>query len=155
MTPAITISQVCDIETLMPWRMEVLRCVFSISADACTADLERANRLYYERHLPDGSHIACIASVDGEAVGCGGVCFYEEMPSPDNPCGRCAYLMNIYVRPAYRGRGIAPRIVRWLAGRALAQGTSKVYLETSDAARRLYAGLGFRYMKDMMKMETV
>lgn len=106
MTPTVTISQVCDIETLMPWRMEVLHCVFSIPADADTADLERANRYYYERHLPVGSHIACIASLDGEAVGCGGVCFYEEMPSPDNPCGRCAYLMNIC--PAYRGKGIAP-----------------------------------------------
>ncbi len=26
----------------------------------------------------------------------------EELPSPDNPSGKCAYLMNIYVREAFR-----------------------------------------------------
>lgn len=153
MTTDIVVSQIRDTETLMPWRMEVLHCVFSIPEDADTAALELANRRYYERHLPDGSHVACIATVGGEAAGCGGVCFQEEMPSPDNPYGRCAYLMNIYVRPTYRGKGVAQRIVRWLVGQALAQGTSKIYLETSGCARKLYAGLGFSYMKDMMKME--
>lgn len=150
----IQVLQIHDVEVLMQWRMEVLRCVFSIPTDADTTSLEQANRHYYERHLPDGSHIACIASVNGEMAGSGGVCFQEEMPSPDNPCGRCAYLMNIYVRPDYRGRGVARRIVRWLVGQALAQGISKIYLETSDIARKLYADLGFSYMKDMMKLKT-
>ena len=106
----IQVLQIHDVEVLMQWRMEVLRCVFSIPTDADTTSLEQANRHYYERHLPDGSHIACIASVNGEMAGSGGVCFQEEMPSSDNPCGRCAYLMNIYVRPDYRGRGVARRI---------------------------------------------
>lgn len=151
----IVVSQISDTEILLSWRMEVLRCVFSIPEDADTAALEQVNRHYYERHLSDNSHIACIASIGGEAAGCGGVCFQEEMPSPDNPYGRCAYLMNIYVRPGYRGKGVAHRIVRWLVGQALAQGTSKIYLETSDAARNLYAGFGFKYMKDMMKIDAV
>ena len=151
----IQVLQIHDVEVLMQWRMEVLRCVFSIPTDADTTSLEQANRHYYERHLPDGSHIACIASVNGEMAGSGGVCFQEEMPSSDNPCGRCAYLMNIYVRPDYRGRGVARRIVRWLVGQALAQGISKIYLETSDVARKLYADLGFGYRKDMMKLKTI
>lgn len=153
-SPVIIIQQVFDLEILVPWRMEVLRCVFSIPESADTTAIEQANRRYYERHLPDGSHIACIAYVDDEAIGCGGVCLYDEMPSPDNPHGHCAYLMNIYVRPAFRRKGIARRIVRWLVGQGLAQGVSKIYLETSNEARELYAGLGFKYMKDMMKMET-
>ena len=143
----IQVLQIHDVEVLMQWRMEVLRCVFSIPTDADTTSLEQANRHYYERHLPDGSHIACIASVNGEMAGSGGVCFQEEMPSSD--------LMNIYVRPDYRGRGVARRIVRWLVGQALAQGISKIYLETSDVARKLYADLGFGYMKDMMKLKTI
>lgn len=151
----IVVSQTRDVEVLMQWRMEVLHCVFSIPTNADTTSLEQANRRYYECHLPDGSHIACIAFVNGEMAGSGGVCLQEEMPSPDNPCGRCAYLMNIYVRPDYRGCGVARRIVRWLVGHALAQGISKIYLETSDVARKLYADLGFGYMKDMMKLKTI
>ena len=151
----VTIIRSCDAAELLAWRMEVLRVVFSIPADADAAALEAANRSYYERSLADGSHVACLAMAEGQTVGCGGVCFYEEMPSPDNPSGRCAYLMNVYVRVPFRGRGFARRIVRWLVEQALARGVSKIYLETSDAGRTLYAGLGFRYMKDMMKMEGI
>lgn len=149
----ITIFELPDIERLIPWRMEVLRCVFALPAGEDTSALERQNRSYYEQHLADGSHIACLAAVGGTEAGCGGVCLYDEMPSPENPDGRCAYLMNIYVRPEFRDHGVAHRIVRWLVGQALAQGVTKIYLETSDAARGLYADLGFRYMKDMMKLE--
>lgn len=142
------------LDELMTWRMEVLREVFAIPADVNTSALEESNREYYRHAMSCGEHIACFAQYGAERVGCGGICLQREMPSPDNPRGRCAYLMNIYVRPGYRGKGIALHIVRWLVEQALAQGSSKIYLETSDAARKLYAGLGFKYMKDMMKLET-
>ena len=45
---------------------------------------------------------------------------YHEMPSPDNPDGKCACLMNIYARPPFRRQGIGDRIVRWLIGQAAA-----------------------------------
>ena len=139
-----------DIETLMHWRMEVLHHVFALPEDADTAELEQENRRYYEQQLPLGGHAACFARVDGVIVGCGGVCFYDEMPSPDNPNGRCAYLMNVYCREAYRRKGVGRVIVRWLVGRALGQGIRKIYLETTDRGRKLYQSAGFEEMKDMM-----
>ena len=45
---------------------------------------------------------------------------YHEMPSPDNPNGKCACLMNIYARPPFRRQGIGDRIVCWLIGQAAA-----------------------------------
>lgn len=150
----ITITRSDNINLLMFWRMRVLYCVFSIPEDEDTSELECSNRGYYERHLADGSHIACTASVAGEVIGCGGICFYDEMPSPDNRNGRCAYLMNIYVSERFRRQGVAKRIVRWLVGQALAQGVGKIYLETSEMAHRLYGDLGFNYMKNMMKLEV-
>ena len=92
----------------------------------------------YKRQLQNGGHIACFACVDGEAAGCGGICIYEEMPSPDNPCGKCAYLMNIYTRPRFRRQGVGEAVVRWLAGQASQLGISKIYLESSEAGLGLY-----------------
>lgn len=83
-------------------------------------------------------------------MGCGGLCLYDEMPSPDNPSGRCAYLMNIYVREGHRGAGIGKKIVRYLVGCALERGVTKIYLETSQCGRKLYESAGFTAMKDMM-----
>lgn len=141
-----------DIDLLMRWRMEVLREVFSIPQEQLTDGLEEENRLYYRRELASGGHIACFASVDGEIAGCGGICLYQEMPSPDNPAGKCAYLMNIYTRPQHRKRGIGETIVRWLVKQARQRGASKIYLEASEAGKALYQGVGFVAMKNMMKL---
>lgn len=139
-----------DLKELLAWRAEVLREVFALVPEADMAELMRANRAYYEQTLGEGSHVACFAERKGETVGCGGVCLQREMPSPDNPSGRCGYLMNIYVRPAARRSGVAAEVVRWLVGKARDWGADKVYLETSVPGRPLYEGLGFVDLPDMM-----
>lgn len=140
------------IDKLMEWRMEVLHHVFSIPENEDTQNLSIANREYYQRSIPNGEHIAVFAEMDGVTVGCGGLCLYREMPSPDNPSGGCAYLMNIYTKAAYRGYGAGNTIVRWLVNYAKEQGITKIYLETSDCGRELYESIGFRDMRDYMKL---
>lgn len=138
---------ITSLEELMKWRREVIANIFGTMADEA---LLESNRRYYMTHIPDRSHIAVVASCEGIDCGCGAVCFSEELPSPDNPDGKCAYLMNIYVREAYRNRGIAHRIVRRLLDLAAERGCDKIYLETTDEGRPLYQSLGFRNMTDMM-----
>lgn len=147
----ITLRQVTDIETLMRWREEVIENVFGTQPDRT---LLNANLRYYQRHIEDGSHQAYVANMDGEDAGCGAVCITEELPSPDNPSGRCAYLMNIYVREPYRKHGLGHKIVKELILNARNAGCDKIYLETTDEGRNVYASLGFNDMPDMMKLKT-
>ena len=144
----ITLRQISDIPTLMDWRAEVIRNVFGEEADLV---LLEANRRYYLRHIPDDSHIAFVASYRGVECGCGAICLSDELPSPDNPSGRCAYLMNIYVREAFRNHGIAHKIVSRLVEEAKKRDCGKIYLETTADGKPVYASLGFREMTDMMK----
>ncbi|MDE6269593.1 MAG: GNAT family N-acetyltransferase, partial [Muribaculaceae bacterium] len=65
--------------------------------------------------------------------------------------GLCAYLMNIYVREAFRNRGVAHKIVSHLIMEAKKLGCGKIYLETTPAGKPVYASLGFENMPDMMK----
>lgn len=151
---AVTIRQAdaSELGTLMRWRMEVLRHVFDVPEDDPMSGLRAANEEYYRDALADGSHIACFAERCGEIIGCGGVCFFREMPSPDNPSGRCAYLMNIYTTRANRGMGAGREVARWLIGKAKAKGIAKIYLESSDCARSLYEGLGFEPMENYLML---
>lgn len=141
------IRKITSPDELMEWRKEVIADVFGIEADEALLD---ANRQYYDKHIRDNTHVAVIASCGGIDCGCGALCFSEELPSPDNPGGKCAYLMNIYVREAYRNKGIAHRIVSKLLDIAVERGCDKIYLETTDEGRPVYRSLGFRDMPDMM-----
>ncbi len=143
-------ADITDLDLLVEMRMETLREVFPASKCYFRDDLEEQNRNYYSWALPAGKHIACFARTDDDTVGCGGLCLYQEMPSPDNPDGQCAYLMNIYCRPAYRRHGVGEAVVRWLVGQARQRHITKIYLETSDTGRNLYEKLGFHEMRDMM-----
>ena len=145
-------AELADLDLLMKWRMTVLREVFSAPQDDPMTELEQENRRYYQRALPAWSHAACCACSGQEIVGCGGICFYQEMPSPDNPQGDCAYLMNIYTLPAARGQGVGRAVVRWLIGQAEQRGITKIYLETSESGRPLYRELGFTEMQGYMKL---
>ncbi|MCM1522187.1 MAG: GNAT family N-acetyltransferase [Muribaculaceae bacterium] len=142
-----TFHKLSDIDSWMDWRLEVIGAVFGSVPDR---ELIRANREYCLRHLADGTHIPFVCELDGVEAGCGAICLTEEIPSPDNPSGRCAYLMNIYVRPSLRRRGVAGAIVRRLIEEAQTRGCGKIYLETTPMARNLYAAYGFEDMENMM-----
>lgn len=145
---------ISDLDTLMTWRERVLRDVFELDFAAPIDSLLRENRLFYERHLADGSHIAGLALLDGHAVGCGAICLYDEMPSPDNANGRCAYVMNVYTVPEARGCGIARAVISWLIDQAKQAGAGKIYLETTDAAHHLYVEAGFGPMTGYLKLDA-
>jgi len=148
-----------DMELLLSLRMEVLSNVFSQEkkelSDSEWDDIRKENENYYREELEKGGHVACAIYVLGEPAGCGGVCLYREMPSPDNHSGKCAYLMNIYVRNAYRRQGIAKEICNYLIERAREEGAEKIYLESSDMAFELYRSLGFEDMNGYLKLNTV
>lgn len=142
---------IADLAEIMDWRREVIGCVFGVEPTEALMD---ANSDYYRRHMADGTHTVWVASCDGSDAGVGAVCYSEELPSPDNPTGRCAYLMNIYVRPQWRRRGIAREIVNHLVEEARSRGCGKIFLETTGMARPLYRSCGFTDMENMMKYES-
>ncbi len=144
-------ATLADIDFLMDWRMTVLREVFTVPDETPLNELERENRRYYQTALQNDTHIACFACDGNRVIGCGGGCLYREMPSPENPTGQCAYLMNIYTLPTLRGQGVGRAIVQWLVRQAVQRNISKIYLETSEAGKRLYSKTGFVPMPDMMK----
>lgn len=144
----IELRSISDIEQLMAWRAEVIRNVFGTEP---TTELLQANRRYYSDHISDNTHLAIVATSNGSECGCGALCLTDELPSPDNPSGRCAYLMNIYVRESFRNKGIAHHIVSHLIEEAQRRDCGKIYLETTAEGKPVYTSLGFRDMPDMMK----
>ncbi|MBP3852887.1 MAG: GNAT family N-acetyltransferase [Erysipelotrichaceae bacterium] len=147
-------ADLSDLDRLMEWRMRVLAEVFFDDGIKDNEVLKKNNRSYYEEHLADGTHTACFAVVKrtGEIVGCGGICYQKEMPSPDNVFGTNGYLMNIYTLPQLRGKGIGRQMVEFLIQEAKKRGTEKIFLESAEVAKDLYHEIGFMDMEGYMKL---
>ncbi len=139
-----------NLEELMQWRMLVLKTVFKLPNNFNMSELYNQNKEYYLKTIPEGSHIAAFALLNQKIVGCGGMCLYQEMPSPDNQNGKCAYLMNIYTPVEYQNHGIATQIVSWLIKKAQEKHVNKIYLESTKKAFNLYKHLGFKDLKDYL-----
>lgn len=78
-----------------------------------------------------------ILRVDGAAAGCGGIKLFGD-----------AYgeIKRMYVRPAYRGRGLSKLMLEHLVAHAREQGLPTLRLETGylqSEAIRLYEHMGF------------
>ena len=139
-----------DLQALLEWRFEVIENVFGVKP---SLELMIENERYYLDAVSNGNHEAFIAAFDGQDVGCGGVCYSMELPSPDNPSGCCAYLMNIYVRKDFRQHGVAHEIVRHLIEHARRNNCGKIYLEATEEGKPVYRSLGFEDMDGMMKLK--
>ena len=148
----IRLVDVSELGTLMTWRMIVLREVFDVPANDPMTALKAQNEAYYARHLADGSHIACFAVDEGEIVGCGGVCLYDENAKSRQP-ERPLRVFDEHLRPpvATQKRNRPPN-------RVVACRTSekkrcpKIYLEASKPAIPLYESMGFEPMVDFFHL---
>jgi GNAT superfamily N-acetyltransferase len=129
-----------DVETLVRLRVEFLTEIGDGAAGAAAAPL----RAYFGRALPTGEFVGWVAEAGGEVVGTGGLCFAAKPGTGRNPSGLEGYVLNMYTRPGWRGRGIAGRLLRELLAAAAAHGVGCVRLHATPAGRPLYERLGFR-----------
>lgn len=148
----ITIRQTRVIPTLMHWRKEVIENESGVIPSRALLVL---NRRYYLKHTDDGTHIAIVAEADGTDAGCGAICLSEELPSPDNPSGKCARLINIYVRKEFRRQGIGHAIVSWLIEKARQSGCGNIYIESRDTTCLFFKEIGFIESHGYMKYADI
>ncbi len=114
-------------------------------------DVETAT--YLSQAIPNGDYRGWVATTaKGVTVGGIGLILIQLAPSPRNLRGRCAYLLNLYVEPEYRKRGIARALVERTIAWTREQGIVEARLHASDQGRPLYEGIGFHQTNEMRLM---
>ncbi len=97
---------------------------------------------YFAKTIEAGEFVAYLAELDGRIVATSGLVYHRHPPSPKNLQGCEAYVMNMYTRPEYRGRGIATTLLARLVERARPH-CCRVVLHALPEARSLYLKAGF------------
>jgi len=128
-----------------PQGLDATRAIFreyaaSLDVDLCFQDFE-AELAALPGEYAEPLGLLLLAMVDGEVAACGA---YRAIADADyaNACE----MKRLYVRRAYRRLGLGSMLARTLMQRAAEAGYSAMLLDTLDemeAARELYAGLGF------------
>ncbi|ABF42552.1 GCN5-related N-acetyltransferase [Candidatus Koribacter versatilis Ellin345] len=108
-----------------------------------------AARVYFTAALPSGGYVGWLAEADGKIVGGGGVVISEWPGNPGSTLAKRAMILNMFVEPEYRRRGIARALMVAMIDWCKAQGFPSVGLHASDEGRPLYESLGFGPTNEM------
>lgn len=127
-----------SIEPASPQSSTARRIILELEAELDPLYPEESQHGYSVDKLVGEGVDFFLVNYEGQAVGCGG------LQMVGNEYGE---LKRMYIRPAFRGLGLARQLVDHLAHHAREQGVSTLRLETGiyqHEAIRLYEGMGFR-----------
>jgi len=128
-----------DIETMIDLRKAQLMDEGAVA----DSDMEEELFHFFEKHLSDGTLIQYLVAADNQIVACGAFVIYHFPPSYSNRSGKKAYITNMYTNKAYRGKGIATKLLTRLVEEAREAGIKKLWLGASKMGRPVYKRFGF------------
>ena len=149
-------ATVADADVIARHRIAMFRDMGggSLPDEGAAEALETAARRYLHEALPSGLYCGWLAATDeGVAVAGGGMIVQRGVPRPENVHGdEEAYLLNVYVEPAHRRRGLARMLMEAMLGWARERPLARVVLHASEDGRALYQSLGFFEVTNEMRL---
>jgi len=146
----IVAATAADIPVITRHRVAMFRDMNELQSGAEDA-LARAAAECLAKALPLGEYLGWVARSTASAsavIGGAGVQLRAMLPRPrpggaELEVGPEAVVLNVYVEPSWRRRGVAEALMRSVLADLETRGVRRVVLHASDAGRRLYERLGF------------
>ena len=105
---------------------------------------------WVQERLRDGRYLGWLVEQEEQVVAGAGMYLMDFPPHFRDPQPMRAYLLNFYVAPKARGRGLARGLLKVAVGEARRRGIRVVSLHASEAGRQLYESSGFAASNEMM-----
>jgi len=130
-----------DIDRLIDLRLEFFR-----DSKQDLPDLEpiiENIRTYLSEHLGRDC-LALLAEDEGLIAATSFLITFRRPPNPVMPNGRIGEIYNVMTRPAYRGRGLASKLVERLVEEGRRLDLTRIDLSATAESRKMYEKLGFQ-----------
>lgn len=111
-------------------------------------------RAWLERTVATGQYVGILAVQAQDVLGGVGVTWLDLPPNMHTAIGRRAYILNMYVEPSHRRRGLARQLVEEALAVCRDAGVDLVSLHASDSGRHLYESMGFSTTNEMRRTLT-
>jgi ribosomal protein S18 acetylase RimI-like enzyme len=149
-------ATVADIPVLAGHRAAMFRDMGRLASDR-EAALVLATADYLRDALPGGEYLGWLAVSEvspAEPIGGAGVQLRPILPRPAAAgdgivLGPEAIILNVYVEPAWRRRGVGEALMRSVLTALAERKIRRIVLHASDDGRRLYERLGFVATNEM------
>jgi ribosomal protein S18 acetylase RimI-like enzyme len=105
---------------------------------------------WVRERLSDGRYIGWLTAEDGRVVAGAGMLLMDFPPHWMDPEPLRAYLLNVYVEPEFRGRGLARELLEMAMNDARRREIKVVSLHASTFGRPLYERNGFKTTSEMI-----
>jgi GNAT superfamily N-acetyltransferase len=121
---------------------------------AATLDLaSEAYAAWLAPRLTDGRYFGFFAEDQGAVIGGVGLRIMDFPPNPNHPAtDQRGFVLDMYVQPEYRGRGIAADLMRRAEKEMQERGIVYATLQASEMGRPLYEKLGWGATSEMGKV---
>ena len=139
------IAAITDCEALTDLRMKMRR---ELDSDFHFELIYAKTLNFFKQNIGDGTHTAFVCEHGSQIIGTVGITVFEIMPTTKYPNGKASRLMNMYVEPFYRNRGIAKELLNLVIAYAENHQIGEVMLNPSQMGRSLYENYGFQRLPD-------
>jgi ribosomal protein S18 acetylase RimI-like enzyme len=109
-------------------------------------------RTWLEPRLADGSYFGFVLLDETDPVGGIGLMTIDWPPHPSHPTqSRRGYILNVFVEPPHRRRGLARELMRLAEAEFANRGVEFAVLHATEKGQPLYLGLGWGPTSEMTK----
>ena len=139
-----------DLELICRHREEMFRDAGR--ADDVLLPMTDSFRTWLRPRLLDGSYFGHVMLDDGSPVAGIGLMLIDWPPHPEHPWHeKRGYVLNVFVEPDYRKRGLARELMKLAEAEFAARGVCFAVLHATEKGRPLYQGLGWNGTTEMAK----
>src|ERR1700731_3183292 len=118
--------------------------------EATLSAMEQPFAAWLAWRLGDGSYMGFLAEEGAAVAGGIGLRLIEWPPGPLHPYeDRRGYILNVFVEPAFRGRGVATQLMLRAEEEFRRLGVTYEVLHATEAGRKVYEKLGWAATPEM------
>jgi ribosomal protein S18 acetylase RimI-like enzyme len=137
-----------DLDLICRHRHEMFKA--SGRSDDALAPMSAAFRDWLSPRLADGGYFGWIATDEGAPMAGLGMMVIDWPPHPSHPTQSArGYILNVFVEPERRGRGIAKALMELAMAEGRRRGLQYMILHATTQGRPMYEQLGWTQTSEM------
>jgi GNAT superfamily N-acetyltransferase len=141
-----------DLVLVTRMRLAFLADLRGVEPQSFPPDFVDRTRRFLELRHRSGTLLSWLAEEDRRCAGVVSVLILDMPPRLDEPRTREGYVINMYVDPADRRRGVGRALFETCIDGAVEGGLRRLMLHATDDGRLLYEETGFRPNDDWMEL---